>query len=410
MSERLKILYVSPMPPSPPRFGAQARMHGLMTALARRHDITAVSLVDDEFDLEDCRRAMQAYSKEVVLVPNPRGRNGAVKRAYQLRSLASRESFERLRCSVPALQEALDRVMATTRFDVVNLEFPYLAHFRFGGLPCVIDAHEIAYDMVRQFARRGRGAGRRIYAALNWRKLRDEELAAFRRADAVYACSAADQERILAEVPTARTVVIPNAADVDFYKPRAEDPAPDGKSVVFFGLLSTLPNIDGATWFVREIWPRVVRARPDARCKIIGKGVNKTISDLASSSVDIVGFVEDLRPHLASAAALVVPLRIGGGTRLKIVEGMAMGRPIVSTTLGAEGIECTTGEDILIADDPERFALDVVRLLEDPALGARMGEEARRTAEERYAWTAAAHKLEDLLHEVTRNGRQRRAS
>src|SRR5579883_1639247 len=117
MADRLSILFVSPMPASPPRFGAQARMHGLMTALARRHDITAVTLLDDGYDLEDCRRAMGAYCREVVLIPNPYGRNGPVKRALQLRSMLSRRSYERHRFTVPALQAELDRLFSRTRFD-----------------------------------------------------------------------------------------------------------------------------------------------------------------------------------------------------------------------------------------------------------------------------------------------------
>src|SRR5262249_30954957 len=126
--ERLSILYVSQMPASPPRFGAQARMHGLMTQLARRHDLTAVMLVDDEFDKEECRRAMQAYCRDVVLVPNPNSQDGLAKRLSQVWSLASSLSFERLRVTVPAMQEALDRVLGARRVDIVNLEFTFLGH------------------------------------------------------------------------------------------------------------------------------------------------------------------------------------------------------------------------------------------------------------------------------------------
>src|SRR5438309_4601690 len=126
--ERLNILCVSQMPASPPRFGAQARVHGLMTQLARRHDLTAAMLVDDEFDSEECRRAMQAYCREVVLVPNPHGREGLTKRMLQLRSLASTRSFERLRVTLPALQQTLDRLLRARRFDVVNLEFSLISH------------------------------------------------------------------------------------------------------------------------------------------------------------------------------------------------------------------------------------------------------------------------------------------
>jgi len=225
--ERLNILYVSQMPASPPRFGAQARVHGLMTQLARRHDLTAVMLIDDEFDAEECRRAMQAYCREVVLVPNPYGREGLGKRLLQLQSLVSTRSFERLRVTVPALQRALDRALRAARFDVVNLEFPYLGHYDLRQAPpgeripsLVVDSHEIAYDLARQFARTGGSLGRRLYAGANWRKLRREELGTYRDADGVYLCSTADERRLLDQVPGARTAVIPNAADVEYYQPR----------------------------------------------------------------------------------------------------------------------------------------------------------------------------------------------
>jgi glycosyltransferase involved in cell wall biosynthesis len=324
--QRLAILYVSQMPASPPRFGAQARVHGLMTQLARHHDLTAVMLVDDEFDAEECRRAMQVYSNEVVLINNPYGRKGAAKRLLQLRSLASTRSFDRLRVTVPALQRALDRILRTKRFDVVNLEFPYLGHFHLrqapggGRLPAlVVDSHEIAYDLARQFAAAGANLGRRLYAGANWRKLRREELGIYRQADGVYLCSAADEQRLLDDIPEVRTAVIPNAADVDYYQPRPTDPPLDGRTVVFFGLLSTVPNIDGVIHFVRDIWPRIALAHPKAKCKIIGGRPPPSLLAVAGPRIELTGFVSDLRPHLAAAAAVVVPLRIGGGTRLKIV-------------------------------------------------------------------------------------------
>ena len=202
-ADRLKILYVSQMPASPPRFGAQARVHGLMTQLARRHDLTAVMLSDDEFDANECRGAMQDYCREVVLIPNPNGRGGVSKRLLQVRSLTSLHSFERLRVTVPALQPVLDRVLGERRFDIVNLEFPYLGHVRLRQAPAgervppvIVDSHEIAYDLARQFANTG-SLGRRLYAGANWRKLQREELQTYRDADGVYLCSAADERRLL---------------------------------------------------------------------------------------------------------------------------------------------------------------------------------------------------------------------
>jgi glycosyltransferase involved in cell wall biosynthesis len=405
MNTQLRILHLSQMPASPPRFGAQARMHGLLTEMARRAEVTAVSLVDPEFDLETSRRAMAEYCRNVVLVPNPLGGNGTGKRLLQLRSLASSESFERKRVQVPSLATTLQELLAPGRFDVINLEFPYLAHHLSNRTrpPLVLDTHEIAHDLARQMASRSPGPYRRLYGSLNWRKLRREELSAFRAAEGICACSAADERRILADVPGARTRVIPNAANVDHYRSRPGDPAPDGRTVLFFGLLSTFPNIDGVKFLLDEIWPRIAAARPEARLKIAGANPSAELQAQAGPRVEITGFIEDLRPHLASAAVVVVPLRFGGGTRLKIVEAMAMGRPVVSTRLGAEGIDAVPGKDILLEDEAAPFADAVIRLLDDAQRAGDMGRAGRDLAERKYSWKAAADSLEAFFHEVIEN-------
>jgi glycosyltransferase involved in cell wall biosynthesis len=378
-----------------------------MTELAQRHDVTAAMLVDEEFDAEECRLAMQVYCREVALVPNPYGREGLAKRFLQLRSLASTRSFERLRVTVPGLQQVLDRILRRARFDIVNLEFPYLGHYRLRQAPpgqrvppVVVDSHEIAYDLARQFAEVAGSVGRRLYARANWRKLKREELGTYRDADGVYLCSTDDERRLLAEVPGARTAVIPNAADVEYYQPRATDAPPDGHTVIYFGLLSTIPNIDAVTHFIQDIWPQIAAAHPAARCKIIGGRPPASLLALAGPRVEMTGFVADLRPHLATAAAVVVPLRLGGGTRLKIVEAMAMGKAIVSTTLGAEGIEAMPGRDLLVEDQPAAFASAVIRLLTEPSLAARIGRSARKLAIERYSWSQAARALEDFYRRI----------
>jgi glycosyltransferase involved in cell wall biosynthesis len=405
--ERLNILYVSHVPASPPRFGAQARMHGLMTQLARRHDLTAATLVDHESDADECQRAMQTYCSQVVTVPSRYGREGLTKRLLQFRSLASTRSFERLLFTLPALQQSLDRLLRARRFDVVNLEFSFLGHCNLRQAPpgeklpaVVVDAHNIDYELARQYAREGSSLVRRVYAEANWRKLRREELTIYGDADGVYLCSAADERRLLDEVPKARTAVIPNAADVDYYQPRSNDPPPDGRTVVFFGLLSYVPNVDGVNHFLKDIWPRIAEAHPEARCKIIGGRPPPSLLALAGPRVELTGFVPDLRPHLAAAAVVVVPLRLGGGTRLKIVEAMAMGKAIVSTSLGAEGIEAMPSRDILVEDQPAAFADAVNRLLADPGLAACIGKSARRLAVKRYAWSGASQALEGFYRRI----------
>jgi glycosyltransferase involved in cell wall biosynthesis len=378
-----------------------------MTQLAQRHDLAAVMLVDRDFDVEECRRAMQAYCCDVVLIPKLQFGEGLPKRLRQLQSLASTRSWERRLAALPEMKRALDRVLRAKRFDLVNLEFSFLGGCDLRQAPpnerlprLVVDAHNIDYELARQYARAGSGLAHRLYAAINWRKLRREELGTYRDADGVYLCSAEDERRLLDEIPGARTAVIPNAADVEYYQPRPTDPPPDGRTVVFFGLLSYVPNVDGVIYFVEKIWPRIAEAHPEARFKIIGGRPSRSLQLLAGPRVELTGFVPDLRPHLAAAAAVVVPLRMGGGTRLKIVEAMAMGKAIVSTPLGAEGIEAVPGRHLFIEDQPEAFAGAVNRLLGDPERAAGMGQSARSLAVERYSWSGAARALEGFYRGV----------
>jgi len=364
-------------------------------------------LVDNEFDANECLRSMQTYCHEVLLIPNLRGQAGLTKRLLQLRSLGSTRSFERLRVTLPALQHTLDRILRTRRFDVVNLEFSFLGYCNLRQAPLgeklpalVVDSHNIDYDLARQYACAGSSLMRRLYAEANWRKLRREELATYRNADGVYLCSAADEQHLLADVPKARTAVVPNAADVEYYQPRSSDPPPDGRTVVFFGLLSYVPNVDGVNHFVKNIWPRIAKAHPEARCKIIGGRPPLSLLALGTPPIELTGFLPDPRPYLAAAAVVVVPLRMGGGTRLKIVEAMAMGKAIVSTTLGAEGIEAVSERDLFIADEPTAFADAVNRLLAEPSLATRIGQSARRLAVERYSWSEAARVLEGFYRRI----------
>jgi glycosyltransferase involved in cell wall biosynthesis len=409
MTERLDLLYVSQMPPSPPRFGGQVRMHGLMTAIARRHAITALALVEPDDDAAEVERAMRAYCEDVILVRTPGGGNRA-KRLLQLRSMGSSKSYERLLFTVPEAQAALDALLARQRFDVVNVEFPFMADYRLRQAPpgapppaLVLDEHNVEYDVLRQVARSG-GAGidRRVYNALNWRKLRREEERAWREFDGVTVCSENDDRRVRASVPDARTAVIPNAVDVDFFRPRPSDPPSDGRTVLFFGAIHYYPNTEGILHFLEHTWPLLAARHPQCRLKIVGPRPPPSVLAHQSPRVEVTGFVEDLRPHLAEAAVVIAPLRIGGGTRLKILEAMAMGKAVVSTRVGCEGLAVTSERELLIADEPAAFAEAAGRLLDDPALARRVGRAAQALIEDHHSWTAAAAALEVFLRQVVK--------
>ncbi len=405
--ERLNVLLVSPMAPSPPRFGAQARTHGLLSNFAKGHDLSALVLHDDDETPNASGPAMRSYCREVTFVRNPNGATGWRRRALQAHSWLSRRSYQRHLFAVPAFQEALDHVLDSQRFDVVFVNFPYLAHYRLRRSPpgtmtpaIVIDSHDVGYDLARQVATSSAPLGQRLHASFNWRKLAREELAAYSAADGVCVCSTADQRRLAADAPSATTIVIPNAADIEQLQPRRAYPAPDGRTVLFFGLLATVPNVDGVLYFLREIWPVIAAARPDARFVVIGARPTPEILAHAGPRVTIVGPVDDLRPHLSAAAVVVVPLRLGSGTRLKILEAWAMARPVVSTALGAEGLDCVPGRHLLIADVPSEFASSVLRTLNEPGLADQLGRAGRSLVSERYSWRAAAEALEAFFRRI----------
>ena len=377
-----------------------------MAALGRRHDVTAVSLITPDVDAAAVERAMRRFCGEVILVPaRPAGR--IAKRLGQLGSLASPRSFERATFDRPSLRREIRRVLGSRRFDIATVEFPFLANqpldARPDGAPAplrVLDEHNIEFDLARQQASDEHGLLRRVHNAVNWPKLRREEVHAFRTFDGVTFCSVADEQRARALVPSLRSTVVPNAVDIEEFRPDPGLPASDGQTVMFFGAINYFPNVDGLLYLLREIWPRIEQSHPRARLKIVGQHPTPQILSFQGPRIEVTGKVDDLRPHLSSAAVTVVPLRIGGGTRFKILEAMAMARPVVSTSIGAEGIDARQGQDLLLADTPESFAQAVGRVLDDPRLGAELGRRGRALVEASYSWNAVGGRLEEFFLEL----------
>jgi glycosyltransferase involved in cell wall biosynthesis len=402
--ERLKILFVSGYPASPPEFGGQRRLEGLMKELARRHEVSAVALFNPEIDPQRSESAMGAYCRDVWLVP-ARG-DGLGKRLAQARSLFSRYSFESGYFALPAFQRALDQVLSRGEFDIVFLSAGlFLTRYQFRQdhtdlLPrLVLDEHNIEFDLQRQMAKTG-SLLRRLHYTVNWPKLRREEIDDWRRFDGVTFTSTLDEERARALVPSVRSAVVPSAVDLRSFRPAPADPPPDGCTVMFFGINDYPPNTDGILFFVREVWPRLAASHPRVRLKIVGPRPTPQILALRNARVEVTGAVDDVRAHLAEAAAVIVPLRMGGGTRLKILEAMAMAKPIVSTAIGAEGIDVVDGKHLLLADEPAQFAAAVGRVVDDAGLAARLGEEGRALVNAKYSWEAAARRLEGFFGEV----------
>jgi glycosyltransferase involved in cell wall biosynthesis len=400
----MKILFVTPFLPSPPRFGGQRRLDGLMRELARRHEVSVLSFNrTDEWE-QLSLEATRSYCREVVSLQNLDLTDNRQKRALQLRSLASRHSFEYLLADRRKdFQDALDRMLKTTAYDVVQFEFAWMTAFRFARQTAraplfVLDEHNIEYDILKRTAGSSGSLPRVLYNSMNWRKLAHEERAAWRRFDGVMLTSSRDEQLLRQESPTTRTAVIPNGVDLTTFS--AATGAREAMTLLFFGALNYQPNHDGVIYFIDQILPKIRARHPLVKLKIMGPGVRPELFERQSDCVQVLGMVDDVGPYIDRAAAIVVPLRIGGGTRLKIVEALAKEKAVISTTLGAEGIDVVHGEHLLLADTEDDFADQACRVLEDPELARRLGSSGRVLMERQYSWNSITTRLEHFFEEL----------
>jgi glycosyltransferase involved in cell wall biosynthesis len=395
MSEGLRVLVVSPYVPSR-LAGGPIRVHGLITSLPEPHSVSLLAFAQRGHQNVEVATEIRERCDEVVIVPNERRAiAGAPKRALQLRSLLSGRSFERHVHERSAFQAALDRMCARSHFDVVQIEHSFMAHFRFPSTAAlVLDEHNVEHEIRSRTMAMVRPGPRKLYDYLNHLKLRAEEERSWQDVDACAVTSPRDEATIRSALPRAVTAVVPNAVDTTFFSPGGK-PRERG-TILFYGTLSYYPNLDGLLFFLREVMPIVRRDHPSARLKIVGADPPEAVRRFETRDVTFTGFVDDLRPHLEDASVIIAPLRIGGGTRLKVLEGMAMAAPVVSTSLGAEGIAVTSGREVLLADTAATFAAEVVRVLRDDGLAAELGGAGRRLIESSYDWRASARALETL--------------
>jgi glycosyltransferase involved in cell wall biosynthesis len=389
-SRRHHVLIITAQHPYPVRSGFHARVFNLALAAAADHDVTVLAYDTPSAIPSPEPSPPRGLRIETVPFAPPRG---WAKRVAQLRCIATGRSWTTSSVATPQLATAARRVAGTEHVSVVMLASSALAGLPLpGSLPVILDEHNIEYEVAQRLARGESSPLRRVFHTIEARRVRRVEQAAWRSAHSILVTSDREASLIRDEHADVRVVVVPNGVDVAAFAPTAAVP-PEPGLVVFNGVLDYRPNLDAARWLVDEVWPRVRAAAPAARLLIVGRASAADRRRLEHDGVATTGEVPSVAPLLARAAVIVVPVRVGGGTRLKVVEGLAMGRPIVSTTLGCEGIDVIDGEHLLVADTPEAFAAATVRLLNDERLGVRLGARGRALAVERYAWDVAARGL-----------------
>lgn len=397
MSERLRILMLMAAMPYPPIWGSGQRNYELLRYLSRHHDVTLLTYQTSKDPV-----AADVLSKcaRVIYVPAPL--DGAAKRRRQLGSLISPHSFHAGSLYSAALQDALDRTLADESYDILQTEQSRLSRLRVnpGTALVVLDEHNIEYETLRRNVGVERSPALKLYYFGEYLKHRAEEIAAWRAAAGCTVTSLREEQILNEIVPGKPTAVVMNSVDITYFRPSEAQTDPD--ELVFTGLMRYRPNVDAVCHFVRSTMPLIQRVRPRTRLTIVGAGPSPEVLRLAGPDVRVTGTVADVRPFLERAAVVVVPIRTGGGTRFKVAEGLAMGKAVVATTIGAEGIGVRHGEQVLLADDPAAFADQVVRALEDRALARALGAAGRDFAERNLSWEAAGGRLESFYGELRR--------
>jgi glycosyltransferase involved in cell wall biosynthesis len=291
---------------------------------------------------------------------------------------------------------------------VIQLETSPLAGFRFSPDSTVaLVEHDIIFELLYRMYKAERSPVRRLYNRLEYAKFRRDEIASWRRVDGCIATSSREVPIIRRHAPGVPIMVAPNGVDGSYFAP--SDGRVDENTIVMTGFMKTRPNIDGALYFVNAILPLVLQSKPAAKFYIVGGSPPEEIRRLASPQVVVTGEVPDVRPYVHKAAVVVVPLRMGGGTRLKILEGLSMEKAMVSTTIGAEGIDVKHREHLLIADEPAAFADAVVHLLSNPAAGGTLARAGRELVDRTYQWSAVVDRVETFYSELVQSHRQRMA-
>jgi len=407
-----KILILTPQFPYPPHQGTTMRNYNLIAGLAQRHEVHLLAFGDP---VESKDTPLDELCKSIQVVAPPERTMG--QRLWGLFFSRLPDMAQRL----PSVEfgERLAATIARVRPDIVEVEGIELAQYLFQAEQIrsgdqspllVYDDHNAEYVLQqRAFETDARQPGRWIpaaYSFIQWQRLRGYERRACETADRVVAVSETDAGVLRDLVPQLEPEVVPNGVDMalctEEVPPLAEGMGPSEGDLVFTAKMDFRPNVDAVQWFAQEILPLILEEAPDTRFWVVGKDPHPRLAPLAKNpAIVMTGWVDDVRPFIAGAGVYVVPLRMGGGTRLKVLEAMAMGKAIVSTTVGSEGFEVTSGRELVLGDTPAQFAAAVVGLLRDPQRREELGKVARDFAASGYDWLIVVPMLERVYE--TRN-------
>lgn len=397
LSSCMKILYLAPHALWPLTTGARLRDFHCSRQLALQSELTYAQIcAPDDPDAglrpaEAPHAAVETLEKERSYTP------GKI-----VRGLIGPLPLTVTNYTSAAAAARLKEILRKTRFDTVQIEGVHLSGYlpvlREAGARVICDWHNIESELMSRYAERESNLAKKLVAKRTAQLLRRTEIELLRTCPAHTVASERERDELLQVVPGARVEVIPNGIDVAHFETREDSGSK--QALLFVGSMDYHANIDAVQWFAAEGWPALSARHSDMEFLVVGRSPNAAVRALAGGRLQVTGTVDDVRPYYGKAFAVAVPLRVGSGTRLKILEAMAAGVPVVSTRLGAEGIDAEHGRDILLADTPAEMVDALSLLYRDAELRSRLSKGGRKLVAEHYDWPAIGAKLVALHREI----------
>jgi sugar transferase (PEP-CTERM/EpsH1 system associated) len=383
---------LTPKFPSP-TWGAGTRNYYFLKALAKHHTVSLLTLIDKEEEREEIS-LLRDFLHTVKCVVRPAA---SAKRLKQLVCMLRGKSYFIDLNSFVEVQEALNTLLAEEHYHAVLFESALMSDYRLPeGVKRIIDEHNVEYELLWRTFRHESGVGRKWF---NWwenRVLKPAEIALCKQADLLLATSKRDCAILKNALPTSNIQVVPNGVDTQVFQNSSAKLSTH--QIIFTGTMNYYPNIDAVSSFAKKCWPLIQAQIPDATWLIVGRDPPQKVRNLGElPGVTVTGSVPDARPYLAASAVAIAPLQVGSGTRLKILEAFAMGKAVVSTSIGCEGLAVVPEEHLLLADSPEEFAQAVIKLLNDADLQSQLGMAGRRLVEAVYSWEHCSVRLLEIL-------------
>lgn len=397
----MKVLFMAPRIPLPADTGGKIRTWNLLLQSAQT---TEVDLVCFSFDKNDESYVGQIKEKGINVTLVPINEDGFLNKVSHV--LFSKTPYSVDKYFTESMKNAVQRLIAEKKYDLVHIDHIHMAHYRdyVGDIPCFLDEHNVEYRILQRCSDVEQSPIKKLIFSSQAKKMRRFEC---RYIQKFKACSGVsdDDSALLKELSNGRCKVhvLPNGVDTNYFHP-GENVKNDSKesSVVFTGSMDWLPNNDSAIFFAKEILPIIWQKKPDVRFYVVGKSPSSDLVELAKKDqrIQCTGRVDDVRDYVWQSQVFVVPLRIGGGTRLKILEAMSMEKGVVSTTIGAEGINYKNHANINIADTANEIADAINYILDNPEKAAQLGKRGRELVLEEYDWNIVGRKLRAIYEEI----------